>query len=543
MTVLDNYTKWVAERRFSQGTLQTFQISPNGAGVHYPTPMGGLRWKAYDSQSTTKYRWEPSKPKGEILYFDPNEIRDAITRAHGACWYVSGEADVWAMKSAGIGHVFSGYTESNVPKGLGNFLASWGVNTLLIAPDRDDAGTRWAGKVANQVANSGIEVIAYQLPDELGEKGDLGKAWQRYSQAQPFERYLLGLPRLIPEPLAPPKPSRNPAPNPSAIPQDYKDLIANILCVTGFGGSGFSRKNVHCPFHDDETPSASLHHEKGLYCHTEGHLYLWTEVGKKLGLGSLRDWYRKDEAHPYQLSTEAREILSQRKMTSQARLLDALYAAQAKAGAFYPVKYAAELLKPLDISQSAIYRAITMCNDGSFRFFPSNYDVKKKGEKTGTGGRAGQFYLPSPGEVEKDLGIGAIHQHFDPLPAHAFASNKSYRAEVHASFIRREPGQYTRKRLGNRLGVTGKTTKNYDTLTGIVASPRFRRELLQENEISRLPEKREAIPGNVWLEDENGTKYAPVKKGARKAQKNGAKEIFQVTRLANFYSTEDENEG
>ena len=272
-----------------------------------------------ESKADPKYKWLDGKPSTANFYH-AQDIASAIYNAGGACWFVSGEADVWAMHSAGITHVMSEYTESHVSQELPAFLENMGVTVLYIAPDLDPTGARWARMIAQALQESNIELDARQLPAGLGDKGDIGKAWATYTRRQPFERWLLGLPRFTPEPEPKPEPKAL-LMDKAVIPIGYRQLIADILGVQGYNDKGFSNKNVHCQFHNDERPSVSLHIEKGLYCHTCGRWFTWNEMGIKIGAGGLQEWRL---ANTYALSTELREALIKANQTSLARMLDAV---------------------------------------------------------------------------------------------------------------------------------------------------------------------------------------------------------------------------
>ena len=96
----------LVERRINQETIAIFDIQPFDNGWKYPIPGGGYRWKNAESQAEPKYRWLDGKPETANFYH-AQDIGSAIYNAGGACWFVSGEADVWAMQSAGIAHVIS----------------------------------------------------------------------------------------------------------------------------------------------------------------------------------------------------------------------------------------------------------------------------------------------------------------------------------------------------------------------------------------------------------------------------------------------------
>ncbi len=113
----------LAQRRITAGIVERLGITAGVHGWHYPVPGGAdrVRIKAYDSQAQAKYRWQPGKPAYARDYHALN-FQEAVVRSRGAAWYVSGEADVWALLSAGIDHVFSGYSEASVPADFLEYL-------------------------------------------------------------------------------------------------------------------------------------------------------------------------------------------------------------------------------------------------------------------------------------------------------------------------------------------------------------------------------------------------------------------------------------
>ena len=197
------FHEWLETRRISLKTADAFQLKLNlyESGVIYPvtgTPCY-YRQKNFDGTIYGKYNWLPNRPGDDIFYpyYHLANLSQSITENGGACWLVSGESDVWAMHSAGIHAVLSsGYTERTVPRDLAANLISLGVSLVSIAPDLDQTGKNWAQKVVDRLNGCGIEVDIRRLPETLGEKGDLGKAWVQYSRPGiSFESWLLGLER------------------------------------------------------------------------------------------------------------------------------------------------------------------------------------------------------------------------------------------------------------------------------------------------------------------------------------------------------------
>ena len=526
-------TQRLYERRLSAEVIATFEIEPHANGWQYPA-AGGVRWKNANSQAQPKYKWIGGKPASAEFYHAPDLIQ-SIKNSSGALWLVSGEPDVWAMRAAGINHAMSGFTEASVSQSLRDVLYSLGVLIVYIAPDLDPTGQQWARKIATALNGSGIELDCRALPAALGSKADLGKAWQQYELRIPFERWLTGLARFEPELIVTPKEARIEATGETLhnVPDAYRLAIIERLGVLKFGSDGWTSKtmqggsHVACPFHDDKKPSASVHNEIGLKCFAgcnNGEMYLWHEVGEKLGLGSIADWYKAhaDIAQTVapELTCELREALVKAGMTSQARAIEALYSIGFMAGDTFEIATAGKQLKDL-ISTKTLRAAINAeCGEGSFcLFFPTLYSLQQSTiEKTGKNsdkkreGRPSKSYImPAPSQIAEILGV-RIGSHYATMPAEALRDRKRYRAEVIAAQPRRKAGQYARKYLADRIGVTPRTAQNYDKLNNLKVTQMFNRQLLTAEDIAALPEALSVLDKmrrRKWLE--NGELYTQEK--------------------------------
>jgi len=80
--------------------------------------------------------------------------------------------------------------------------------------------------------------------------------------------------------------------------------------------------------------------------------------------------------------------------------------------------------------------------------------------------------MPSTGELAALLGVptGRIFDG-DALPDEATRSSKRYRVAMYRALIARRPGTYTRRWLGARLGVSGRSVNNYDDEAGVKVTP------------------------------------------------------------------------
>lgn len=516
----------LSERRIAPQVITVFDIQPFENGWKYPTPSGGYRWKNANSKADPKYKWLDGK---DNLYH-AQDIASAIYNAGGACWFVSGEADVWAMQSAGITHVMSGYTEASVSKELPAYLESMGVTVLYIAPDLDQAGAKWARLIAQALQESSIELDARQLPKELGDKGDIGKAWAIYARRQPFERWLLGLPRFIPEPEPKPEPI-TPRVDAAIIPADYRQLIADLLQATEYQSDGFTKKNVRCPFHNDgKHADASLHYEKGLYCHVCGRWFTWNETGIKVGAGSLRTWRL---ANTYALSTELREALIRDNKTSLARMLDAVALKGWRAGKEFIRQDVAIACADLLTAWTVRQALLNLCG-----FFPSFFITTSMKEKTLINSKQRRpskvYKLPELSELASKLQVS--QKHFDDMPAQKIKQAADYRAEVYAALPRRKAGQYARKTLTERIAVSTRTGQSYDKRANLIVTPNIERKELTPDEIAGLPDKvYKNRKYNLWLENESGKRYKPDKESIKRIAENGGGKVYRVIQLANSY--------
>ncbi len=334
------------------------------------------------------------------------------------------------------------------------------------------------------------------------------------------------------------------------VPSEYRLQIIQALGVTGFNEEDFSLDNVICPFHPDDRPSAQVHRRYGLYCfHGKGWI-CWIDVGDKLGLGSLSDYYLdRSVVTPVQLSTETREALLRSGLASAARVLDILYQSGCTPGEALSIAEIADACARYTVALSSIYRVVStqIEDDGKDNFsqkvpsylFQQVLDGKKEKNKD-RGRTPAKYILPEPAHIAKLMKIQSSgRQHYDPMQEQALQSIKNYRAEVHAAFVRRFPGMYTRAWLGERIGVCGRTIYTYDNLVDIQVTPNHKRQELDAFAAACLPDKRRDAPGNQWLEDDFGNRFPPVRRAAEMLLRRGL-QVWLVKRLANTYAPKSE---
>jgi hypothetical protein len=549
-------TKRLFERRITSEVLATFQIESHGNGWAYPTPCGGLRWKNYDSNANPKYQWLDGKSESAKALYYADDLRDQIAISGGVCWYVSGEPDVWAMRSAGIPYTFSGFTEKAISPHFADFLQSLGVMLLYIAPDLDETGAAFARKIATALQGTGIELDCRQLPAELGERGDVGKAWQKHTSKIPFVYYLLGLPRWYPEPEKPKieTPLVVSTGEWGDIPADYRKRIMDACGVTKISGAGFSN-NVTCPIHKEEKPSAHFHEIKGLYCFHEMRFYKWVEVGAVLGLEPFKQEKPTVILTSPQLAVEAQREFIRLGLTSLCRLLDELYLQGYTGGEVLTVKElcgACPNLSPYTVRQAVKQTEAAFIS----RIFPP-YARSTKGKevKINTIHETSKANKPKGRPTNKRLQVPFLTEVYTALnvqpetirtvPSHSRDNAAQYRAEVMAEKIRHKAGEYTIKQLTKPLGISAPTLRAYCKRANIEVTPRYDiKPMKTADDIQALPADNKELAewrregkfkGAVWLETLDGKyKFAPTQEGAARAGNNGHA-FRMVKQLANHY--------
>jgi hypothetical protein len=543
------------ERRISPEVIQAFDIQPRRDGWQYPTPGGGLRWKNASPKNGKKYAWLDGKTEkaSDLYYLD--DLLYSVQSSGGACYLASGEPDLWALHSAGINNALCHFSETTVNPELAEKLQSMGVLDLFIFPDLDKTGKAWAGKVAAALQNSGIELHCKRLPDDLGERGDVGKYWQRYTKpARQFERDLLTLPRWYPTP------EKKEAPKQSAtynaffagdIPEAYRQPIEQALGVEKYNAAGWSNP-VLCVFHDDHKPSASLG-QAGLYCQTCGQTYTWNELSERLGLPTLAEYYQTQalpvvEVAPdvVGLSLESMQGLVSAGFTSLARVLYVLYSNGWEGGQVVTVKDIKSICLIHGISDRTLRSALLITRGelqkgkkpknekakSFLHYFPlyslQHITEEKSAKLKSLPNAANVYRLPTRDEINKALDIvGGTYYLIKP---EKLKSPKAFRAALHKAFIKLHPGEHARKTLGEHLGVTGKTTRAYDELEGIEVTPNYKRTELTPAMIGAMPKTYRKLR----IARKEGAKYAQIE--AIKAGGTSGLEAGKANKTSRLFS-------
>ena len=540
------------ERRISPEVIQAFDIQPKRDGWQYPTRGVGLRWKNANPKNGAKYAWIEGGKASDLYYLD--DLALSVQSSGGACYLASGEPDLWALRSAGIFNALCGFSENTVNPELAENLQSMGVLNLYIFPDLDKTGKAWAGKVAAAVQNSGIELHCKRLPESLGERGDVGLMWQRYTKPNAlFERDLLTLPRWYPSPETVKEPTKATynAFFAGDIPEAYRQPIEKALEVESYNAAGFSNP-VLCVFHDDNQPSANLG-QAGLYCHTCGTTYNWNALSDRLGLPTLAEYYQAQAGTVATvapvivgLSLESMQGLVSCGFTSLARVLYVLFSNGWEGGEVVTVKDIKSICLIHGISDRTVRNALLITkgklpkgkkpkNEQAnlfLQFFPLyslQHTTEEKSAKLKSLPNAAKAYrLPTQDEINAALGIvGGTYYLIRP---EKLESTKAFRAALLNAFIELHPGEHARKTLGDVVGVTGKTTQSYCELEGIETTRNYKRTELTPDMIGAMPKTYRKLR----IARKEGAKYAQIE--AIKAGGTSGLEAGKTNETSRLYS-------
>jgi hypothetical protein len=307
-----------AERGFTSRVMALFNVTEQGDRWVYQTRrMGhaepGVRSKSFYSiappgQEKTwhKYDWRPEKPDGAFYFYPPSlSLADAIKAADGVLYMSGGDMGTMSLMSAGLMNATNTFGDSAIPATIAEDMRKLGVKRLVLLPDRDTSGQRWGAKIRDLMIPVGLDIeidvraLPYDLKDKHGQ--DVNDWWLQVLDATaPGEDEAATLRDQITQ-LAPwhlPEPERRTADNADAVlspielPGDFISAIERRLEIEpNFNGTGWTRKPVRCPFHDDAHPSAFWNRHMAILRCFSGcqKTYLAKEVGGQFGL-ELKDF-------------------------------------------------------------------------------------------------------------------------------------------------------------------------------------------------------------------------------------------------------------
>ncbi len=152
------------------------------------------------------------------------------------------------------------------------------------------------------------------------------------------------------------------------------------------------------------------------------------------------------------------------------------------------------------------------------------------------------YVLPDPLALCVLLGVPA--QTSDTLAAADLRSPAAYRQAQHRELIRRRPGQYGRRWLAARLGVSKQTVRRYDRSIGVRVQPVYSSRLLTATQVYALPRdsagqqsagQHAGLRKGQFLEDARGKRY-PVVQGAGLRLLRESPTVLHKQQQPNYYA-------
>lgn len=191
------------------------------------------------------------------------------------------------------------------------------------------------------------------------------------------------------------------------------------------------------------------------------------------------------------------ENLMQRKKTQAAMVLDSLFAADLQAWPSMDFSTIKHYLK-----MSGIVMGESILKKGLYDLAQIGVLALRKIMTRAKGRPAWNYRIKSLADIALILGV-KLHQNEakDAIPLTSFKSAKAYRAGKHYGLLKRlGVSQLSRKKLGARLGVGGRSTFNYEIGMDLTVTQRTERHELTIADVPHAPEKR--LNANVFLEVE-----------------------------------------
>ena len=121
----------------------------------------------------------------------------------------------------------------------------------------------------------------------------------------------------------------------------------------------------------------------------------------------------------------------------------------------------------------------------------------------------------------------------DPLLARDLRSPRAYRCALHRALIERRPGRYSRRWLGERLGVSIWTSRRYDRRAGLYVQARYQTQLLDEDTLAQLPQRQAATDGR-FLVSEDGRRW-PALQGLARRLLRSCRRLWYLCQGWNYY--------
>jgi len=257
------------------------------------------------------------------------------------------------------------------------------------------------------------------------------------------------------------------------------------------------------------------------------------------------------------LPNRVREFWLQAKQTYLVRVLDGLLLNGIQPNQFLTEKHIGQILKD-QVGRHSILKALSATYPDGTPIFtaasesdpsprpPSHTDVATanaedsnnqcllfgvtKSNKNLRGRPPKSYKVPDIELICAQLGLEQTAG--DPLNLDDVSSVRKYREAMQRELIKRRPGQYTRKWLAQRLGISIRTLQRYRNDVCLKQRPIYDKKAISWDNLNHVPEENE-IAG-VFLQDETGKRY-PAIRTLTKVLLNRKKQIYLMRQRANYY--------
>lgn len=256
-----------------------------------------------------------------------------------------------------------------------------------------------------------------------------------------------------------------------------------------------------------------------------------------------------------QIPTRAREALYALKYTAVVRLIEGLREKGVQPGQTFSRKQAHLLLHNIVGRDSIDHALKAIATKGQAIFerarpslepSPASLDAAeetpqpetkkcffsgtKKSGKIQLGRKPYTYTMPNNAQLCHRLGVRFSSS--DALGPDDLKSAKKTRQATHRELIRRRPGQYPRHWLAKRLGVSTRTTQNYDPELHIQVHPMYDERPVTWESLNAIPDF--PVP-STFLEDENNRRFPAKREIAAHLLAKGHT-VTLKRQQANFYS-------
>jgi Bifunctional DNA primase/polymerase, N-terminal len=292
------------------------------------------------------------------------------------------------------------------------------------------------------------------------------------------------------------------------------------------------------------------------------------ELRQREALHTIQSAYARDPRMPQplpdtspQLPTRAREALYARKLTCVVRTIEGLRDMGIRPGQTFTRKQAQALLHNLVGRDSIIFALTAGATDGQPLIAlavapplappPASDDaaegyrlshIKKcffdsvtKPVKMKAGRKPLVYVMPTNSELCHQLGVRFSVS--DPIQPDDLSSAKKTRQATHRELIKRRPGQYSRRWLAERLGVSVRTVQRYDMELHVRVQPMFHEQPITWETLDTIPD--EPVPG-MFLMDDSYKRY-PAKREIAIYLLPKVWGLYLMRQEANFYSLDPPN--